>query len=154
MVNIERFTGSGQRIVCAVQVHDVALSSAYQKSRTCTRTPAILTLHDCAKMMLGTSGRAMSERPRRARQHPSWTHDNSQQQFRRVEHGVPCTDAASQGFYFKSNAPSFSSYFVILATYPLGHFLANEKVCRRGWRILGMDLNPGPFSIKEAILVR
>ena len=62
--------------------------------------------------------------------------------------------SASQVFYFKSNAPSFSSYFVILATYPLGHFLANERVCGRGRRILGMELNPGPFSIKEAILVR
>lgn len=62
--------------------------------------------------------------------------------------------SASQVFYFKSNAPSFSAYFVILSTYPLGHLLANERVCRRGRRFLGMELNPGPFSIKEAILVR
>jgi hypothetical protein len=62
--------------------------------------------------------------------------------------------SASQIFYFKSNAPTFSAYFVILATYPLGHFLANERVILRGKRFLGMGLNPAPFSIKEAILVR
>ncbi|KAL7420969.1 hypothetical protein Q5752_003853 [Cryptotrichosporon argae] len=61
--------------------------------------------------------------------------------------------AASQVFYFKSNAPSFSSYFVILLTYPLGHGLANEHVVARGRRVWGINLNPGPFSIKEAILV-
>lgn len=62
--------------------------------------------------------------------------------------------AASTVFYFKSNAPSFSSYFVILATYPLGHGLANERVIPRHKRLLGIDLNPGPFSVKEAILIR
>jgi hypothetical protein len=62
--------------------------------------------------------------------------------------------SASQVFYFKSNAPSFSSYFVILATYPLGHLLANERIVRRGSRLFGIQLNPGPFSIKEAILIR
>ncbi|OCF40952.1 OPT family small oligopeptide transporter [Kwoniella heveanensis CBS 569] len=61
--------------------------------------------------------------------------------------------SASQVFYFKSNAPSFSSYFVILATYPLGHLLANERLIPRGKRVLGWELNPGRFSIKEAILV-
>ncbi|WVF65518.1 OPT family small oligopeptide transporter [Kwoniella sp. CBS 6097] len=61
--------------------------------------------------------------------------------------------SASQVFYFKSNAPSFSSYFVILATYPLGHLLANERVIPRGKRVFGWELNPGRFSIKEAILV-
>jgi hypothetical protein len=62
--------------------------------------------------------------------------------------------SASQVFYFKSNAPSFSSYFVILVTYPLGHLLANERVIGRNARFLGFQLNPGKFSIKEAILVR
>lgn len=62
--------------------------------------------------------------------------------------------SASQVFYFKSNAPSFSSYFVILVTYPIGHLLANEKVVARGTRLFGYELNPGKFSIKEAILVR
>lgn len=62
--------------------------------------------------------------------------------------------AASMVFYFKSNAPSFSTYFVILATYPLGHFFANERFFARGRRIFGVTINPGPFSIKEAILVR
>ncbi|WVQ63858.1 OPT family small oligopeptide transporter [Kwoniella botswanensis] len=60
---------------------------------------------------------------------------------------------SSMVFYFKSNAPQFSQYFVILATYPLGHILANEKMIPRGKRIFGWELNPGRFSIKEAILV-
>jgi len=62
--------------------------------------------------------------------------------------------SASQVFYFKSNAPSFSSYFVILATYPLGHLMANERFISRGKRLWGINLNPGAFSIKEAILIR
>ena len=62
--------------------------------------------------------------------------------------------SASQIFYFKSNAPQFSSYFVILATYPLGRLLADERVIKRHWHIGGLSLNPGKFSIKEAILVR
>ena len=62
--------------------------------------------------------------------------------------------AASQIFFFKSNAPGFSIYFVILVTYPLGHVLANERFLPRGKWLLGMELNPGKFSIKEAILVR
>lgn len=62
--------------------------------------------------------------------------------------------AASTIFYFKSNAPSFSSYFVILATYPLGHMLASERIISRHTRLLGINLNPAKFSIKEAILVR
>jgi len=57
-------------------------------------------------------------------------------------------------FYFKSNAPKFSSYFIILSTYPLGHLLANERILKRGRKVLGVDLNPGEFSVKEAILVR
>ncbi|BEJ15101.1 hypothetical protein CspHIS471_0408680 [Cutaneotrichosporon sp. HIS471] len=61
--------------------------------------------------------------------------------------------AASTVFYFKSNAPSFSSYFVILATYPLGHALASERLVSRHKTLFGVDLNPGPFSVKEAILI-
>nr|WVH01953.1 OPT family small oligopeptide transporter [Naematelia aurantialba] len=60
---------------------------------------------------------------------------------------------AAQVFYFKSNAPSFSGYFIILATYPLGHLLANERIVPRGRSVLGVELNPGRFSVKEAILV-
>ncbi|ORY28793.1 OPT oligopeptide transporter protein-domain-containing protein [Naematelia encephala] len=60
---------------------------------------------------------------------------------------------AAQVFYFKSNAPSFSGYFIILATYPLGHLLANERIIPRTRRIFGIELNPGRFSVKEAILV-
>nr|XP_019009874.1 OPT family small oligopeptide transporter [Kwoniella pini CBS 10737]OCF48655.1 OPT family small oligopeptide transporter [Kwoniella pini CBS 10737] len=61
--------------------------------------------------------------------------------------------SSSMVFYFKSNAPQFSQYFVILATYPLGHVLANEKLISRGKKLFGWELNPGRFSIKEAILV-
>lgn len=62
--------------------------------------------------------------------------------------------AASMVFYFKSNAPGFSSYFVILATYPIGHIMASERLIPRDKRLLGINLNPGRFSVKEAILVR
>jgi hypothetical protein len=62
--------------------------------------------------------------------------------------------SASMIFYFKSNAPTFSSYFVILATYPLGRLMASERFIKRGKRVWGLELNPGEFGIKEAILVR
>ncbi|KAL7415982.1 OPT oligopeptide transporter protein-domain-containing protein [Mrakia frigida] len=59
--------------------------------------------------------------------------------------------STSQLFFFKSNPPNFSSFFVILSSYPLGNamarFLPNRRV-----RFLG-ELNPGPFSIKEHLLV-
>ncbi|GAA5905962.1 OPT family oligopeptide transporter [Sporobolomyces salmoneus] len=53
--------------------------------------------------------------------------------------------AISQLFFFKSNAPSFSSFFIILVAYPLGKWLAH---------ILPDSLNhPAPFSKKEHVLV-
>ncbi|GAA5933561.1 OPT family oligopeptide transporter [Sporobolomyces koalae] len=53
--------------------------------------------------------------------------------------------AISQLFFFKSNAPSFSTFFIILVAYPLGKWLA---------RILPPSLNhPAPFSKKEHVLV-
>lgn len=58
--------------------------------------------------------------------------------------------AASQIFYFRSNTPVFSGYFVILATYPLGHLMARHLPERT---ILGIDLNPGPFNLKEHVLI-
>lgn len=58
--------------------------------------------------------------------------------------------AASQIFYFRSNTPIFSGYFVILATYPLGHLMARHLPPRT---ILGIDLNPGPFNLKEHVLI-
>ena len=62
--------------------------------------------------------------------------------------------AMSQVFFFKSNSPQFSSYAVILVTLPLGRWLANALPTRQ-WRIFGFSftLNPGPFSIKEHILI-
>lgn len=60
----------------------------------------------------------------------------------------------SQLFFYKSNAPSFSTYFVILVTLPLGRWLArllpDREVNLLGWRF---RLNPGPFSVKEHVLI-
>ncbi|PWN48094.1 hypothetical protein IE53DRAFT_212756 [Violaceomyces palustris] len=62
--------------------------------------------------------------------------------------------AISQLFFYKSNSPSFSSYFVILVTLPLGKWLARRLPDRRiGIGRLSFELNPGPFSIKEHLLV-
>ncbi|GAA6003702.1 hypothetical protein JCM10207_003554 [Rhodosporidiobolus poonsookiae] len=52
--------------------------------------------------------------------------------------------AVSQLFFFKSNAPSFSSFFVILISFPLGKWMD---------RLLPDNLNPGPFSKKEHLLI-
>lgn len=60
----------------------------------------------------------------------------------------------SQLFFYKSNAPSFSTYFVILVTLPLGRWLArmlpDRELSVMGWRL---NLNPGPFSVKEHVLI-
>ncbi|CED83030.1 Sexual differentiation process protein ISP4 [Phaffia rhodozyma] len=58
--------------------------------------------------------------------------------------------ASSQLFYFKSNPPSFSSYFVILASHPLGKFMAAYLPRKK---LMGFSLNPGPFNIKEHLLI-
>lgn len=63
----------------------------------------------------------------------------------------------SQLFFFRSNAPSFSSFFITLVAYPLGQLLASilpEKKVKIGvgswsWRV---QLNPGPFTKKEHVL--
>ncbi|GAA5961932.1 hypothetical protein JCM21900_001152 [Sporobolomyces salmonicolor] len=52
--------------------------------------------------------------------------------------------SVSQLFFFKSNAPSFSSFFIILIAYPLGRWME---------RILPERLNPGPFNKKEHLLI-
>lgn len=74
--------------------------------------------------------------------------------------------------YFRSNAPNFSDFFVVLGafllaeptpgapltcrcvslpvTYPLGNLCARHVPQRR---FLGLDTSPGPFSIKEHILI-
>lgn len=58
--------------------------------------------------------------------------------------------ANAQLFFYKSNSPSFSSYFVILVTLPLGRWLARvtpKRSIHLPW--LGeVPLNPGPFNIK------
>lgn len=62
--------------------------------------------------------------------------------------------AISQLFFYKSNSPSFSSYFVILVSLPIGKWLARKlpdvAVQVGPW---SFELNPGPFSIKEHVLV-
>ncbi|BGP49697.1 hypothetical protein JCM10450v2_005602 [Rhodotorula kratochvilovae] len=52
--------------------------------------------------------------------------------------------SVSQIFFFKSNAPSFSSFFIILLSYPLG---------RLSDRFFPEWLVPGPFGKKEHLLV-
>ncbi|KAK4051978.1 hypothetical protein OIO90_004508 [Microbotryomycetes sp. JL221] len=52
--------------------------------------------------------------------------------------------AISQLFFFKSNAPSFSSFFIILIAFPLGHALT---------RVLPDSLNTGAFNKKEHLLI-
>ncbi|GJN90368.1 hypothetical protein Rhopal_003379-T1 [Rhodotorula paludigena] len=52
--------------------------------------------------------------------------------------------SVSQIFFFKSNAPSFSSFFIILLSYPLG---------KLSDRVLPDWLNPGPFGKKEHMLI-
>ena len=59
----------------------------------------------------------------------------------------------SQLFYFKSNAPSFSSFFTILISLPMGNLMANYLPAKT-IRVfnLDIDLNPGPYNIKEHLL--
>ncbi|SGZ21315.1 BQ5605_C021g09355 [Microbotryum silenes-dioicae] len=52
--------------------------------------------------------------------------------------------AVSQLFFFKSNAPSFSSFFVILIAFPLGHWMTS---------ILPESLSSGEFNKKEHLLI-
>ncbi|GAA5918161.1 hypothetical protein JCM8208_006843, partial [Rhodotorula glutinis] len=52
--------------------------------------------------------------------------------------------SVSQIFFFKSNAPSFSSFFIILLSFPLG---------RLSDRFFPESLVPGPFGKKEHLLV-
>ncbi|GAA5934611.1 hypothetical protein JCM3775_002003 [Rhodotorula graminis] len=52
--------------------------------------------------------------------------------------------SVSQIFFFKSNAPSFSSFFIILLSFPLG---------RLSDRFFPERLVPGPFGKKEHLLV-
>ncbi|EPQ31156.1 uncharacterized protein PFL1_01344 [Pseudozyma flocculosa PF-1] len=62
--------------------------------------------------------------------------------------------AVSQLFFYKSNSPSFSTYFVILISLPVGKWLARKLPDKTIW--IGpwsFELNPGPFSIKEHMLV-
>ncbi|WFD34105.1 hypothetical protein MCUN1_000937 [Malassezia cuniculi] len=57
-------------------------------------------------------------------------------------------------FFYKSNAPSFSTYFVILVSLPLARWLA-RVLPNRTVRLLGFkfNLNPGPVSVKEHVLL-
>ncbi|KAE8231706.1 hypothetical protein CF326_g3273 [Tilletia indica] len=63
--------------------------------------------------------------------------------------------AVAQTFFYKSNSPSFSSYFVIIVSLPTGRWLARALPPRimRVPFIGSFSLNPGPFSIKEHLLI-
>lgn len=56
----------------------------------------------------------------------------------------------AQLFFYKSNSPGFSSYFVILVSLPMGRWLARNMPYRtvRVPLIGPVELNPGDFSIK------
>ncbi|CAD6972700.1 unnamed protein product [Tilletia controversa] len=63
--------------------------------------------------------------------------------------------AVAQTFFYKSNSPSFSSYFVILVSLPTGRWLARvlpPRIVRVPF-LGSFSLNPGPFSIKEHLLI-
>lgn len=54
----------------------------------------------------------------------------------------------------KFSAPSFSSFLIILISYPIGHWMA--RVLPTRFYSVGpfsFTLNPGPFSVKEHILI-
>ncbi|MCO5577077.1 hypothetical protein L7F22_030899 [Adiantum nelumboides] len=54
----------------------------------------------------------------------------------------------------ESLRPSFSSYFIILVSLPIGRWLAKILPAKEiGIRGLTFNLNPGPFSIKEHLLI-
>lgn len=56
----------------------------------------------------------------------------------------------AQLFFYKSNSPGFSAYFVILVSLPMGRWLARTLPDRTITVpfIGGVELNPGDFSIK------
>jgi hypothetical protein len=55
--------------------------------------------------------------------------------------------------FFKSNAPSFSSFFVVLVSLPMGNLMATWLPAKRvRWGPFDFSLNPGPYSIKEHVL--
>ncbi|KAI9215854.1 OPT oligopeptide transporter protein-domain-containing protein, partial [Blastocladiella britannica] len=53
-------------------------------------------------------------------------------------------------FSFRGNPFGITSYIAIMLAFPMGKFLA--KVVPAG-NIFGLELNPGPFSIKEHALI-
>lgn len=57
---------------------------------------------------------------------------------------------------FKSNAPSFSGFLIILLSYPAGHWMARILPTRQFQLWNGrytFTLNPGPFNAKEHLLI-
>ncbi|KAH8928939.1 OPT superfamily oligopeptide transporter [Atractiella rhizophila] len=74
---------------------------------------------------------------------------------------ILCTigSAISQLFYFKSNAPSFSAFFIILISYIIGKWMAKIlptriiKISLGPLGIFRFSLNPGPFNKKEHLLI-
>ncbi|CAE6458373.1 unnamed protein product, partial [Rhizoctonia solani] len=56
----------------------------------------------------------------------------------------------NQFFYFRYPSVTIGNLVAQLLSFPMGRFLA--YILPR-WTIFGMELNPGPFSIKEHVLV-
>lgn len=62
--------------------------------------------------------------------------------------------AVSQLFFFKSNAPGVSAFFIILVSYPLGRAMARVLPDRQLTAFgHSFSLNPGPFTKKEHLLI-
>ncbi|KAF9967197.1 hypothetical protein BGZ73_000660, partial [Actinomortierella ambigua] len=62
--------------------------------------------------------------------------------------------ATEQYYFFRAAKGTFQIYFVNLASYPMGTFMARTLPTKK-WTIFGytFSLNPGPFNIKEHTLI-
>ena len=56
----------------------------------------------------------------------------------------------NQFFFFRYPSVVIGQLVAQLVSYPLGRFFAWAPP---NWRIFGLELNPGPFTIKEHVLV-
>ena len=57
----------------------------------------------------------------------------------------------NQFFFFRYPSVTISSAFVAqLLSFPVGHAAA---AWLPDWKILGISLNPGPFTVKEHVLI-
>lgn len=56
----------------------------------------------------------------------------------------------NQFFFFRFPSVTISSLVAQLVSFPIGLFLARFTP---KWKVLGVELNPGPFSVKEHVLI-